>query len=181
MDEKLLITLANRTVKKLAGVIPSDQTLDDAKNDAVLFILERWNTGTRLESHLVMYATGRLRDKYAKLFEHNGRTRAESVRLASVRAGRRSDEPDKTLRGSYGRTALHAERVAAPDSNDARIDIESALIRLTALQRLAFTECVMLGRPHAEVASENNTTRYAISRHVARAKEKLRGLLHGYA
>jgi DNA-directed RNA polymerase specialized sigma24 family protein len=133
-----------------------------------------------------MYAWGRLKDKYARLFAHNARTQDESVYLRQVRAGKHHYIQEEHIppRGSYGRTALFAptpnDRIAPGSQDDARIDILEAVKSLTPLQQTVFTACVINGRLQTDVAAERGITRYAVLRILQRAKAKLRQLLGDY-
>lgn len=184
IEPAYLALLVGRVIKRLQGKKPPDQSKEDMKQSASLYILEKWATGERRESWLVMYSWGKLTDASALGFAHASRTREESVYLANVRAGRRSDEPETTLRGSYGRTALFApnplERMAPSEQADARIDIENALTQLTPTQRAMFTECVINGRTQASVAAERGVSPDSIYRVLVRAKTRLRALLGDY-
>src|ERR1700721_1276680 len=182
IDPELLAQLASRVVKRIAGKRPPDQTTADCRQDAILYILERWATGERRECWLIMSAWGRLKDQYARGFQYHSKTKDESIYLANVRAGRRSDEPDVSLRGSYGRTALYgpAERTAPTDQADARLDIEAAIRQLTPAQRAVFTECCINGRTLDSVAADRGCSYYALHCTLARAKKKLRELLGDY-
>ena len=184
IEPSYLSLLVGRVLKRLQGVKPPDQTKEDMKQSASLYILEKWAAGERRESWLVMYAWGKIKDSSALGFAHASRTREESVYLANVRAGRRSDEPETTLRGGYGRTALFApnplERTAPSEQQDARIDIDTALQQLTTTQRAMFTECVINGRTQAAVAAERGVSPDSIYRVLVRAKTRLRAILGDY-
>ena len=170
-------------MRKLRGVKPSDQAYDDVRQDACLYILERWNTGERKESHLVQYAWGRLKDRHALLFEHNAHTKTETVRLSAVRASRRSDE-GIALRGSHGLTALNPlvpeARIAPADQADARIDLAKAIAGLPEAMREVVTAVLVEGKTHAAVAAERGCTRHNVTQILSRARGRLRKALKDY-
>ena len=164
--------------------IPSDQTVEDARQDAAVFILEAEERGKTIESHLVVFAFGKLRDKYARLFEHNSRTMNDTIRQTNVRASRRTNDPDTTLRGSYGREGLFAadpaERLADAEDADTRMDIADAIARLPIAQQSAWNAVIVEGMTQEAYAATRGTTQAAVSQLIARARARLRVTLKDY-
>lgn len=93
------------------------------------------------------------------------------------------------LRGKGGQSSLLLELERGEDEShlidlgtpELGLDLDAALGRLSANQRVVLMYCVQLGLSHEEVAEVLNMPLGSVKTHVARGRAKMRELLHDWA
>ena len=120
-------------------------------------------------------------DAFLAAFERIAEFRGEGtfaawVKKIAARLYLRRLQRDRKL-GAMTAEAVEDEPAAKRGAADAAIDLEGALMALSAVERLCVTMCFGAGLSHSEAAEALNLPLGTVKSHVKRGLDKLRGRL----